>query len=413
MRIAIWHNLPSGGGKRALYNHVKALQERGHYLEAWTTDLKMEYLPLKELIIEHQIPLLSNIEKASKTKSPIRRTHQIIKALKEHCAICVEEMEKKGFDLILANSCVYSYMSFISLFSSIPAAIYLGEPFRLLYEAFPVNVWQAPSYPFKFRNLNKFKRDFELTYSRRVQIREEINAGSAYNAILVNSLYSKESVLRAYGIEPRVCYLGIDERKFRSANDKKEPYVVGLGKISESKSIDRAILAVSKIPKRHRPVIKWISNGYDGSYLDYLKDLGNRVEVTFQPLINIDDEELMAILRKAAVMIYAPKLEPFGLAPLEANMCGTYVIAVAEGGIRESIEHNANGILFDAFEAEEIADEIEKFVINLDFAMEKGVEARIHVEHNWSYKSMGDNIEKELFLLVNSSSTEQPRRISL
>ena len=32
MKIAIWHNLPSGGGKRALYNHIKALKENGHYV---------------------------------------------------------------------------------------------------------------------------------------------------------------------------------------------------------------------------------------------------------------------------------------------------------------------------------------------------------------------------------------------
>lgn len=30
MKVAIWHNLPSGGGKRALYLHTRGLVERGH-----------------------------------------------------------------------------------------------------------------------------------------------------------------------------------------------------------------------------------------------------------------------------------------------------------------------------------------------------------------------------------------------
>ena len=58
MRIAVWHNLPSGGGKRALYYHVRGLVERGHSVEAWcpsTSD--RNYLPLSELITEHVVPI--------------------------------------------------------------------------------------------------------------------------------------------------------------------------------------------------------------------------------------------------------------------------------------------------------------------------------------------------------------------
>ena len=58
MRIAVWHNLPSGGGKRALYYHVRGLVERGHSVEAWcpsTSD--RNYLPLSELITEHVLPI--------------------------------------------------------------------------------------------------------------------------------------------------------------------------------------------------------------------------------------------------------------------------------------------------------------------------------------------------------------------
>ena len=58
MRIAVWHNLPSGGGKRALYYHVRGLVEKGHSVEAWcpsTSD--RNYLPLSELITEHVVPI--------------------------------------------------------------------------------------------------------------------------------------------------------------------------------------------------------------------------------------------------------------------------------------------------------------------------------------------------------------------
>jgi hypothetical protein len=58
MRIAIWHNLPSGGGKRALYYHVWGLVERGHSVEAWCPpSADQTYLPLGALIREHITPM--------------------------------------------------------------------------------------------------------------------------------------------------------------------------------------------------------------------------------------------------------------------------------------------------------------------------------------------------------------------
>ena len=58
MRIAVWHNLPSGGGKRALHDHVRGLLGRGHTIEAWCpSTADPDYLPLSELIPEHVLPL--------------------------------------------------------------------------------------------------------------------------------------------------------------------------------------------------------------------------------------------------------------------------------------------------------------------------------------------------------------------
>ncbi len=58
MRIAVWHNLPSGGGKRALYEHVRGLIQRGHYVEAWCPPTASQtYLPLSLMIKEHVTPL--------------------------------------------------------------------------------------------------------------------------------------------------------------------------------------------------------------------------------------------------------------------------------------------------------------------------------------------------------------------
>src|SRR5437763_1335185 len=69
MKIAVWHNLPSGGGKRALYDHVRGLIERGHTVEAWcppTADL--DFLPLAPMAREHVVDL--------EWKTPLRWTDE-------------------------------------------------------------------------------------------------------------------------------------------------------------------------------------------------------------------------------------------------------------------------------------------------------------------------------------------------
>ena len=39
LRIAVWHNLPSGGGRRLLAQHLDHLRRQGHELRIWTTPL--------------------------------------------------------------------------------------------------------------------------------------------------------------------------------------------------------------------------------------------------------------------------------------------------------------------------------------------------------------------------------------
>ena len=44
-------------------------------------------------------------------------------------------------------------------------------------------------------------------------------------------------------------------------------------------------------------------------------------------------------------MVFVPYMEPFGLVTLEAMACGTPVIAINEGGLREIIVEHETGIL--------------------------------------------------------------------
>ena len=109
MRIAVWHNLPSGGGKRALYDHIRGLKQRGHYLEAWCpTTADQTYMPLGNLIIEHQLPLVrpSRTDWDGRLRIPAK-IERLLATMDDHCRMCADAINQGGFDLLVAHPCMF------------------------------------------------------------------------------------------------------------------------------------------------------------------------------------------------------------------------------------------------------------------------------------------------------------------
>jgi glycosyltransferase involved in cell wall biosynthesis len=83
-------------------------------------------------------------------------------------------------------------------------------------------------------------------------------------------------------------------------------------------------------------------------------------------------------------------LEPFGLAPLEANACGTAAVGIAEGGVRETIIDEVNGYLVQNNKPEELGSKIALLAESRELADTLGQRARRHILENWDF---GKSIE--------------------
>jgi len=408
MKIAIWHNLPSGGGKRALFHHVKGLKARGHLLESWCPPTADQcYLPLSSLIKEHIIELRWSARNKQNIFSNIYKPLNFIKrihALDRQCKTCASIIDKNKFDVLLANSSLHISTPSIGRYVSIPSVVYLQEPYRYLYEALPKLPWVALDSPHALKDIPKHVintiQDEVSLRCRRYQAREELNSAKAFNKILVNSLYSRESVLRAYGLDATVCYLGVDTNLFSVQSVQKENIVIGLGAIRYEKNIKFIIDAVSLV-KINKPKLVWIANSYIERYLHEVKEhaLTKNVELIIK--INIHDEELVKLLNIAQILLYAPRLEPFGYAPLEANACGVPVIAVAEGGVRETVINELNGLVVQNA-PKEMADAILRLSDDEKLRTRLGNNGRDFVVQKWSLENAIDNIEKNLLDLTKS-----------
>ena len=414
LKIAVWHNLPSGGGKRALYYFVRGLVERGHKLACWSLDTATHsYLPLSEFASEH---VISSAFKGGSRKSftdkwrpDVNQAVDRMRAFDEACQRCAHEIEAGDFDVLFANSALHYSVPYIMRHLRMKKVLYLQEPCRYLYEAWPVLPWvsDAPedleqSDIFRFR---RFITDYPLLQTLRLQAKQEWLNIRSCDQVLVNSYFSRESVLQTYGVDARVCYLGIDTTLFRDLGLPRERFIVGLGSFDSIKRVDLAVKAVALLPEP-RPPLVWIANSGNEAYRNEMIELARSLGVELRIQMAISDADLVAILNKATLLLYTSRLEPFGLAPLEANACGLPVVGIAEGGIRETVEDGVNGFLVDP-EAESIARAASQLLQNPALSRQMGEQAVIHVQRNWNVESSIDRLEKILLQAVSTGTRQQ------
>jgi len=126
-----------------------------------------------------------------------------------------------------------------------------------------------------------------------------------------------------------------------------------------------------------------------------MRSLAESCGVSFEARTSIGDNELVETLNRAAVMVYAPRLEPFGFAPLEANACGLPVVAVAEGGVRETIEDGVNGLLVQ-HQPEAIAHGIQRLTQDKDLAAQLSKNALKIIQEKWSVNAAVERLERQL-----------------
>src|SRR4029077_6332610 len=203
---------------------------------------------------------------------PYKRTAFALNAMEEHCRTCVDEIETGGVDVIFANSCTLFRTSPIGRLTHLPSVLYLQEPYRWLFEALPELPWAFPNRepglrPISVSTWKSKWRDLQRVWAARLQLTEEIRNAKGFSRILVNSRFSRESIVRAYGMDSDVCYLGVDSDRFPTVNGRREAQMISVGVLYFGKGAGRALKAIASIPKSQRPRLLWVGNGADPQYL--------------------------------------------------------------------------------------------------------------------------------------------------
>jgi glycosyltransferase involved in cell wall biosynthesis len=405
MRIAVWHNLPSGGGKRALVDHVKFLVESGHHVESWCPpSADQDFLPLSDYVQEHVRCLRPTVaSKAMTVRELMRDRVDAIEAMKEHSFVCAEEMGSADFDVIFANSCMYFRAPPIGRMTTLPSVLYLQEPYRWLYEAMPNPPWAA-----EMRSEHWWKNPADfwevigqsvVTRRRRVQIREEVSNAKSFDRVLCNSSFSRESILRAYGLDANVCYLGVDDVHFTSSTRAREDFFLTVGAVMAEKNVEFIIRALAEGGIRRWPLV-WIANVVNDTLRVDMNRLAESLGVSLEIRTRVSDVELLDLFQRAGLFLYAPRLEPFGLAPLEAAATGLPTVAVAEAGPRETVIDGLTGRVTQP-DPRAFISAVDDLVGDVSKRVRLGDEARRAVETNWRLSDAGRRLEAELLDAVS------------
>ncbi len=99
------------------------------------------------------------------------------------------------------------------------------------------------------------------------------------------------------------------------------------------------------------------SAGYYSMQQSLVKNARGKVEFLGQ----VGDRELVKLYQGAKAFLALAKEEDFGITPLEAQACGTPVIAFNGGGYKESVVSKKTGVLFDDYSVYGLIEAIEKF----------------------------------------------------
>jgi glycosyltransferase involved in cell wall biosynthesis len=159
-----------------------------------------------------------------------------------------------------------------------------------------------------------------------------------------------------YGRDATVIYPPVDTDYFRPGDDtaRRKSYFTA-SRWVPYKRIDAIVQAFQRLPDRQLVVA---GAGPEAARIRALA--GDNVTFTGE----LDRDSLREHMRHARAFLFAAE-EDFGIAPLEAQACGTPVIAYGRGGARETIAGAAgpgrSGLFFEQQSGASIADAIVTF----------------------------------------------------
>ena len=178
----------------------------------------------------------------------------------------------------------------------------------------------------------------------------DLRTANGVDHFLANSRFIARRIWKMYRREATVIYPPVDVDSFTLC-EQKEDFFLTASRMVPYKKIDLIAEAFSLMPDKRLYIIG------DGPDFDKVKSkAGANVELLgYQPF-----EVLRNYMQRAKAFVFAAE-EDFGIVPVEAQACGTPVIAYGKGGALETVTEGETGLFFDAQTPSSIIEAVKRF----------------------------------------------------
>jgi glycosyltransferase involved in cell wall biosynthesis len=313
LRVALVHDfLLSRGGAERVLSHLHAL-----YPEA----------PLYTLL-ENEAIARKLFPKADIRPSRLQRWPRFLRRryrwFLPFCPVAVEAFDLRDFDLIISSSGAWSKGVVTRLHTKHLA--YVHSPMRFAWESHRSRP-EAEKPGLLLRLLLSYLRVWDLQAAERPDL------------LVANSRFTADRIAKFYRREARVVYPAAAALRERFPPDEKtkvpRTHFLVVARLSRGKSLEYVLEAFSKLD------LPLIILGEGPERRRYEKRIGKNIRFVG----GVSDQELARFYRGARALIQ-PWVEDFGLAAAEALSFGTPVVALGEGGVREVVDSEREGVFY-------------------------------------------------------------------
>jgi glycosyltransferase involved in cell wall biosynthesis len=265
----------------------------------------------------------------------LRPTSRTFRPLLPFYPHAVESFDLRGYDTVISSSSAWAHGVLVD-----PGAVhvcYCHNPFRYAWTEREATLQaRGPLVRPALRLLLSRWRQWDWIAAQRV------------DCYVANSRTTAERVRRYLGRESTVLHPPVEIDRFMPGS-VGEHYVV-LAELMAHKRIDIAVEAFSRLGL---PLVV-VGDGPEGRRLRRLA--GPSVSFTGR----VSDERVAELLAGARALVVTA-VEEFGIAAVEALAAGRPVIALGEGGVRESVAPGVTGTFYERNDAAALAESVLAF----------------------------------------------------
>jgi glycosyltransferase involved in cell wall biosynthesis len=256
--------------------------------------------------------------------------------------LAVEQLDLSAYDLVISSS------------HAVAKGVLTGpDQLHICYTHSPIRyAWDLQHQYLRESGLNSGLKAWIARWLLHKIRLWDYRTAAGVDHFVANSHFIRRRISKVYGRVADVIYPPVDVESFSQCDDKEQFYLAA-SRLVPYKRIDAIVEAFVAMPSRHLVVI---GDGPDMGKLRALANGHTNIEILgYQPFEVLKDH-----MQRAKAFIFAAE-EDFGIIPVEAQACGTPVIAYGKGGSLETVRGGVTGVFFAEQSASAIQAAVDHF----------------------------------------------------